>query len=320
MQLSYSTLKKIKDLSRAEMNVFLLLVRYQDQDGFVPAVYYGKFKREAGFRSKQTFYNVLRSLKRRGLISYAQNAKGDFDISVFNKGYTKQEKPDYINLNRPVFRTKAFLRMKAHEKWLLMDLMRSAMVNHGRRIIRVEEFYAKYAGLLEVTARTVRKYLGTLRNFFQIRIRDGKYVIRMAKKFMFNVCSTAYGALSQTDQRREYVGEALLRRFKMAKTKKDDWVDLGALMDQYRRTIQEKGRNLFQVFQTVLERQSEENLAFDIRTCHAMLKRELSRYDAVPDTYVLGKKARNNNLIKNFNNFERRTYDWDALEAKIFGY
>ena len=161
MQLAYETLLKLNNVSRTEMNIFLQCVRYQDDQGQVIGAYYRYFMKLLGFKSKQTFYNVLRSLSEKKLLTYAQNVKGDFDIWINNPVYSKQEKPDYIDLNKVIFQSKEFFGMKAHEKYMLLDLMRSTALNRGIRVIRVEEFYNKYCKALHVTKRVIQMYLCT---------------------------------------------------------------------------------------------------------------------------------------------------------------
>ena len=62
MQLAYDTLLKLNSVSKMEMNFFLQCVRYQDEHRRVIGVYYKEFMQVLGMKSKQTFYNVLRSL------------------------------------------------------------------------------------------------------------------------------------------------------------------------------------------------------------------------------------------------------------------
>ena len=57
-----------------------------------------------GFKSKQTFYNVLRSFTcKKKLLTYTKNVKGDYDIKIENQTYSQQVKPDYIDLNKKSF-------------------------------------------------------------------------------------------------------------------------------------------------------------------------------------------------------------------------
>ena len=283
MQLAYETLLKLNNVSRTEMNIFLQCVRYQDEEGQVVGAYYKYFMDLLGFKSKQTFYNVLRSLSEKKLLSYTQNVKGDYDIHVENQAYVHQEKPDYIDLNKEIFQSKEFFRLKAHEKYMLLDLMRSTALNKGIRVIRVEEFYQKYCKALQVSKRIIQIYLHTLRKYFSVRIKDGKYFIKFLggklfekpKRAIKGKRSTYISNNTAVDQQREYIGTVLLRRKQLARKRQEDALELGKLMYQYRSIIREMGKDVFSVFSTVLHNHAEESTLFDIKYFHKMLRQAL---------------------------------------------
>ena len=276
MQLAYETLLKLNNVSKTEMNIFLQCVRYQDEKGQVIGAYYKYFMDLLGFKSKQTFYNVLRSLSEKKLLSYTQNVRGDYDIHVENQAYVHQEKPDYIDLNK-VF------QLKAHEKYILLDLMRSTALNNGIRVIRVEEFYHRYCKALRVSKRVIQVYLHTLRKYFSVRIKDGKYYIKFLGGKLFEKPKRAVTGKRNTyisnntavDQQREYIGTVLLRRQQLARKRQEDALELGKLMYQYRATINELGKDVLSVFNTVLHNHAEESILFDIKYFHKMLRQAL---------------------------------------------
>lgn len=283
MQLAYETLLKLNNVSRTEMNIFLQCVRYQDEEGQVVGAYYKYFMDLLGFKSKQTFYNVLRSLSEKKLLSYTQNTKGDYDIHVENQAYVHQEKPDYIDLNKVIFQSKEFFRLKAHEKYMLLDLMRSTALNKGIRVIRVEEFYQKYCKALQVSKRIIQIYLHTLRKYFSVHIKDGKYYIKFLggklfekpKRAIKGKRSTYISNNTAVDQQREYIGTVLLRRKQLARKRQEDALELGKLMYQYRSIIREMGKDVLSVFSTVLHNHAEESTLFDIKYFHKMLRQAL---------------------------------------------
>lgn len=283
MQLAYETLLKLNNVSRTEMNIFLQCVRYQDEEGQVVGAYYKYFMDLLGFKSKQTFYNVLRSLSEKKLLSYTQNVKGDYDIHVENQAYVHQEKPDYIDLNKVIFQSKEFFRLKAHEKYMLLDLMRSTALNKGIRVIRVEEFYQKYCKALQVSKRIIQIYLHTLRKYFSVHIKDGKYYIKFLGGKLFEKPKRAINGKRSTyisnntavDQQREYIGTVLLRRKQLARKRQEDALELGKLMYQYRSIIREMGKDVLSVFSTVLHNHAEESTLFDIKYFHKMLRQAL---------------------------------------------
>lgn len=102
----------------------------------------------------------------------------DFDIYLENRTFSQQKTPDYIDLNKVLFQSKEFFKMKAHEKYMLLDLMRSTALNRGMRVISVKEFYHKYCNILQVSKRMIQVYLQTLRKYFSVHIKDGKYYIK----------------------------------------------------------------------------------------------------------------------------------------------
>ena len=235
MQLAYDTLLKLNSVSKMEMNFFLQCVRYQDEHRRVIGVYYKEFMQVLGMKSKQTFYNVLRSLSEKNLLSYTQNVKGDFDIYLENRTFSQQKTPDYIDLNKVLFQSKEFFKMKAHEKYMLLDLMRSTAVNRGIRVINVKEFYHKYCNILQVSKRMIQVYLQTLRKYFSVHIKDGKYYIKFLGGKLFQKPTKSIKGKRATyvcvntaaDQQREYVGSVLLRREQLAKKREEDASDLG---------------------------------------------------------------------------------------------
>ena len=283
MQLAYETLLKLNNVSKTEMNIFLQCVRYQDEKGQVIGAYYKYFMDLLGFKSKQTFYNVLRSLSEKKLLSYTQNVRGDYDIHVENQAYVHQEKPDYIDLNKVIFQSKEFFQLKAHEKYILLDLMRSTALNNGIRVIRVEEFYHRYCKALRVSKRVIQVYLHTLRKYFSVRIKDGKYYIKFLGGKLFEKPKRAVTGKRNTyisnntavDQQREYIGTVLLRRQQLARKRQEDALELGKLMYQYRDTINELGKDVLSVFNTVLHNHAEESILFDIKYFHKMLRQAL---------------------------------------------
>ena len=62
-------------------------------------------------------------MSEKNLLSYTQNVKGDFDIYLENRTFSQQKTPDYIDLNKVLFQSKEFFKMKAHEKYMLLDLI-----------------------------------------------------------------------------------------------------------------------------------------------------------------------------------------------------
>lgn len=286
MQLRCSILDKLDNLTRAEMNIFLLFVRYQDPSGLVVGVYYKNICEELGIRSKQTFYSALASLQRKGLIRCSRSWKGDYDITVIgNACWSREENAPYINMNRRLFRSKEFYRMKANEKYLLLDFMRSTAQNRGKRVLGMKELYARYCKILHVTERILQKYLHTLKKYFQIFIKGRNYhiIFRGGENFKEpirehkgkrGIYKLPYPA---AEQQRDYIGDVFLRRSKIPHGAPET-TDVAELIKQYAPSIEERGWRLAAVFQNALEaykKKAAGGAEFSPKLLHQLLRIEI---------------------------------------------
>lgn len=256
MQIRYATLDKMSGLTNREMDFLLYVARYQDENGTVRGVYYKDLcrnNRENFHMCKQTFYNVLRSLKQKGIIQYVQNMKGDYDITIKdNKGYNPQEKALYIGINRAMFRSKAFYSMRAKEKYLLLDFMRLTAAS-GSHSIGMDNFYKKYEKILGVSKRVIRQYLHALRRHFIIYVKNGKYCIHFLKEKFANL--NAHGKHGAREQWREYMVRVLARRAGAKEALPGrDVKDLGVLIAQYAKLAADKGYDILQLMKLCIEK------------------------------------------------------------------
>lgn len=178
MRIKYQLLPKLKNLTHKEMDFFLFIVRYQDLYGFVPGVHNRDVCRRAGM-CKQTFYTVMRSLEEKGIISCSKTLQHDYDILILDNDFSYPEafREGYINLHRQVFRQKRFLKLRSNEKYMLMELLKRTHENSSSYQVGTQKFYQIFCEKLGVTKRVIRAYLHSLRQFFSVGIKDGKYFI-----------------------------------------------------------------------------------------------------------------------------------------------
>lgn len=178
MRIKYQLLPKLQNLTHKEMDFFLFIARFQDIYGFVPGVHNRNVCKRAGM-CKQTFYVAMRSLERKGIISCRKNPQHDYDIWILDNdfSYPGAFREGYINLHRQVFRQKYFLKLKANEKYLLMELLKRTHENSSSYQVGTQKFYKTFCEMLGVTKRVIRAYLHSLRKFFSVGIKNGKYFI-----------------------------------------------------------------------------------------------------------------------------------------------
>lgn len=171
-------------LSSLQVDMIVYLSRYQDETGNIQGIYYREACKDIGM-SKQSFYDVLRSLEKKKLISLQKADHSDWDICILDNDCTginnQTEKGQYVNTNQHIFYTASFRKLKANEKLLAMYLLRRCAENHGSIRMTISNFRKKYTELLQCTARALKGYLASLQTFFSIGDKDGYKHVRTRK-------------------------------------------------------------------------------------------------------------------------------------------
>ena len=191
MKLKYSIIPKLCRLTAKEMDLLLYMVRIQDQKtGAVEGVYYRNVMEASGM-CKQSFYNALRGLEKKGVITSEKETDMDYDIQILGNGFPNEAEwhKGYVKLNRSAFRSKAFKALKAHEKYMLLEFLKGTHENGHSIQIGVDTLYQKFMDILGVSKRVIRGYLHNLKKFFSIGVKDGKYYIT----YLHSVFRDAYG-------------------------------------------------------------------------------------------------------------------------------
>ncbi len=167
----------VANLTKAEVDFLLEISHYQDDSGKVYGVYY-KDICEATEMSHETFYVTMKSLAEKGLIRLVKAYYSDWDIVINDNDFTYPEayNEGYISTGHDIFYNKKFRKLKAKEKLLAMQFIKIA--GAGKRYhIGVDVLYDKYTKLFNVTKRTLQVYLGKLKQFFSVGIKNKMYWI-----------------------------------------------------------------------------------------------------------------------------------------------
>lgn len=170
-------------LTGAEVNFILHISHYQDDSGRIIGVYYKDISKALKM-SYQGFYDVLHGLEGKGIIRLQKNFYTDWDIEIIGNGFGNY-KESYINTGHAIFHDMEFLKLKANEKLLAMLMLQYAGANskainresRGKYCAGVSKFYKTFSDLFSVTKRILQRYLCSLKRFFSIGIKDGKYYI-----------------------------------------------------------------------------------------------------------------------------------------------
>lgn len=171
-----------------EVNFILYLSHYQSEEGEIIGVYY-KDVCDALRISPQGFYDILRALETKELLTWKKNNYYDVDIKLTDNDFTGYNYKNlnkgegYINTNYQLFYSEAFLELRGPEKLLAMDFLKNYLAGKRSYAINVKRFVEKYRKLLGVTRRTLISYVKMLKLFFSIGIKDGVYYITPLKAY-----------------------------------------------------------------------------------------------------------------------------------------
>lgn len=192
MKIPYTQISKEKtqfhNLSDCEWRAYLYLTSCQEEEtGCVEGLYYKDVMKETGM-CKQSFYNALKGLSEKGIITSEKNSEVDYDICITgnaipwkgNAGATYKD--GYISLSNSLFYSEGFRKLKAHEIYLALYFLKCThCANEHSFHQRKKDFLSDWSRLFDVTERVVRGYLHSLKTFFTIGVKNSQYYVTPLK-------------------------------------------------------------------------------------------------------------------------------------------
>lgn len=225
-------------LTKAEVDFMIEVSHYQDDTGKIYGVYYKDICKAIGV-SYQTFYVTMYNLAEKGLISLKKDFYSDWDIIIADNDFSYPEalQEGYISTGHDMFYNKKFRALKANEKLLAMQFLKIA--GAGKRYhVGVDVLYDKFSKLLQVSKRTIQVYLGKLKTFFSIGIKDKMYWITPMVAVYKNNAPRDLNNLSN------HLGRVACRRNKVVYTSKG-FKETTELISQYSQELGIKTANVF---------------------------------------------------------------------------
>lgn len=311
MKLSYQLLEKMNNdnLKPTRIELLIYLVKNQDNaTGKVFGVHHKDVKAACGM-VRQSFYNALKDLEQRDYIETLRHKEGYYTIKVKNNSFpelAQGKKPvnHYIDLQKQAFNSKDFKALKANEKFLMLMLYKRT---HEGRInsyeIGVENFYIKFTKDFEVSKRVVRSYLHSMKKFFSVGIKDGKYYITYKhSKFKEKIDKP------ERLIRDERLIKEMACMLKIRNTNSFEISQTAEFFHQYKQMAKENGKDLKKaIFEVIKE------------TISGILQKE-RRLEYKLINIKLAKKLKENsnaNIRLDSQTFEQRTYDFKELEKRL---
>ena len=171
-----------KNLTSKEIDFLLHIGKFQDDYGRVYGVYYKDMCAELNM-SVQKFYDLLTSLKTKGIIDYVKAGRFDYTVILKDNDFSDYElNQGYLNLSSKQFNSLTFKSLKAGAKLFYLYMQRFA--SYGQKML-VKTFYSKFCSMLNCTKKTLQTYILTLKKFFYINVcrkRNGSYKYEIAIK------------------------------------------------------------------------------------------------------------------------------------------
>ena len=334
-----------------EINFLIYVSAYQDITGRVTGVHY-KDVCDATGMSIQGYYDTKASLEEKGFIVCEKCDYSDCDITIVGNAYDgeKYNRGGYINTSHNIFSQNEFYQLKAGAKLLALKLLIISFSGKGFFEIGVKKFYDKengYQTRFGVGKRVMRSYLMSLKPFFSIVIKDGKYYITPKKNVHKNATSGA-----EVERYREKAVEVVLRRNRIKETGTGK-EELYNLFKQYDAKAETEGIHLVSLMDRVVKKSLEiinqgktwiKYKIVNIKLIHKLLRENWSQpykqKEPMPGSYELPELTpqgtgfaelyyqathpgnqctsdqRQRYKIK-FNNFKQRNYDFEALERML---
>ncbi len=265
MKLKLSIFEKLIALSmtRTELDLFLLCLRYQDDTGRVVGLHHREICQE-GNMCEQSFYDALRSLEEKYLISY-KRVNGDYDIMITDNNFSdKKFKGQYINLYHGLFETKEFWGLSVNEKLIALDLFRQCQAGTGRKIIGKKKFYDKYMELFRVCKKTISKYITHLRKIFRFTLNTKNYHILLL--------DFVKPALNAAEMYRQRIARTLIRRSRAISTS-ESFNDMVQLLKQYHNNI----KNIVDVLGVAMKAAVKKEKTLQPALVHSLMLRSIGR-------------------------------------------
>ena len=244
MKFGYVLLGKpnIATLKPTEMDLLIDLVENQDNStGKVLGVHHKDVCARTGM-VKQSFYSALKALRDKDIIRYIRNNDGSYyTITILDNAFPDKESlsKGYIDLQKKVFHSKEFKKLKAHEKYLVLYFCKRTHEKQGSFQIYPKNLYRNLTKLLKVTERVVRSYLHSIRKFFSIGIKSGKYYITYLHSVFKNKISKPERLVRDENFIREIV-----HKLKIRDTNEEEITQTAELLQQYNTIATEKGKDL----------------------------------------------------------------------------
>ena len=146
-------------ISSKEIDFILYVARFQDETGRIESVYY-KDVCSAIDVSIQKFYDIVKSLQKKELITFEKINPADICVKLVNNDFSdKKYSKGYLKVASMKFCDAKFRDMKAGSKLLYLYMQRFIQGKH----MLVKNFYDEFCETFQVVQKSLQVYLHELK-------------------------------------------------------------------------------------------------------------------------------------------------------------
>lgn len=258
-KISVEVLEKMmkKRLTKREVDFVLYVGRFQNEYGIAHGIYYRDLCKEVGL-SFQGFYDCMRALQRKGIVEFQKRTYFDYDIEILDNSFAGNENygRGYVSLHNKMVRSAEFKKLKAPAKLMALYLMREWQINKKKSRkpsyqMLVETFNQKFKGLLGLSHRAARRYLGSLEPFLSIYMEDNRKYFFTFKAEMVDTAEVPTG---ENDELREHEINIAMRRNRIKEETEERIREMHTILQQHNKEIKkDKGFSLSRIVKDSLE-------------------------------------------------------------------
>lgn len=149
-------------LTSNEIDFILHIAMYQDETGRVISVYYKDICAAISV-SNQGFYNILNSLRDKGMISYEKKHRADIQVTLLGNDFSDRNfENGYLKVAGFDFGSKKFKELKAGAKLLYLYMQRFTSGKH----MLVQNFYEEFSRIFSIGKKCLQTWLTELKKKF----------------------------------------------------------------------------------------------------------------------------------------------------------
>lgn len=225
-------------LSSREIDFLLYIALYQNESGIVESVYYKDVCTEIEV-SIQKFYDILKSLSSKNLITYSKVNAADVRVTLCDNDFSNENygkgSSGYLNVAQNDFSGTKFREMKAGSK---LFYLYSQRFTNGKHML-LDNFYEEFCSLLGVVKKSLQQYIHELREkklLFISKKRNKAYNYEIS----FRKSTVLFKKSHQIEREKQYyvdnIASLIRRNFKGIIQNSDDKAveDIAALAEQER--------------------------------------------------------------------------------------